>query len=282
MSVVPRRFDIGAGDVGPLSLVALEAGVGGQPLLLVHGFAAAKEDFAAQLEPLAAAGWHVVVPDLRGHGESDAPAGGYSLAGFADDVLALADALGWRRFALLGHSMGGVIVQHVALRAPDRLTALVLMDTTGAAAAVDAAIVELAAEVIAAGGMAALVEAQRAFGHPLETDAGRRLRETRPGWGEFGERKLLASSPAMYAAVSRELTSAPSRLAELAMLAVPTLVLVGDQDVAFLADSRRLAEVIPHARLALVPDAGHSPQHEAPEAWLAAVLAFLGDPTKSP
>src|SRR3954465_6875076 len=60
--------------VGPVELEVLEAGEGGGPLLLVHGFTGAKEDFADHVDDLAAAGWHVVAPDQRGHGRSDAPA----------------------------------------------------------------------------------------------------------------------------------------------------------------------------------------------------------------
>ena len=96
---------------GALTLEVAEAGAGGRPLLLVHGFCGAKEDFAEAVPALAQRGWHVVAPDLRGHGESDAPPRphAYGLEIFAADVVALADALGWPRFSLLGHSMGGMV-----------------------------------------------------------------------------------------------------------------------------------------------------------------------------
>ena len=61
-------------DVGDVSLAVAESGAGQRPLLLVHGFTGAKEDFTPWLEPLAAAGWHAVAPDLRGHGVSSKPA----------------------------------------------------------------------------------------------------------------------------------------------------------------------------------------------------------------
>ena len=92
--------------------------------MLLHGFTGAKEDFADWIDAFAARGFHVVAPDNRGHGASGQPAeeSAYSLATFADDARRLVDALGWDRFALLGHSMGGMIAQHLALAVPERLS----------------------------------------------------------------------------------------------------------------------------------------------------------------
>lgn len=175
-----RRVALATG----LALEVLEAGAGGRPLLLVHGFTGAKEDFADHVEALAREGWHVVAPDLRGHGASDAPSGPdrYTLKTFALDVLALADALGWVRFVLLGHSMGGMVVQHVALEAPDRLAGLVLMDTSASPlGGVDPELIALGKSVVAQGGMDLLIEAQRDQPGALETDAHRRVGARRPG-----------------------------------------------------------------------------------------------------
>ena len=65
------------------------------------------------------------------------------------------------------------------------------------------------------------------------------------------------------------------RLAQLATLTVPTLVVVGEQDTPFLEASQAMAEAIPGAELVVLPDAGHSPQFEAPEAWWDVVSGFL-------
>ena len=75
-------------DTGSIHLTIAEEGVGGRPLMLVHGFTGAKEDFGDFLVPLAERGWHVVAPDLRGHGASDKPAdeSAYTLSIFAGDV----------------------------------------------------------------------------------------------------------------------------------------------------------------------------------------------------
>ncbi|HJR24660.1 MAG TPA: alpha/beta fold hydrolase, partial [Acidimicrobiales bacterium] len=157
-----RTIEIAAAD-GPLELCIAEEGEGGRPLVLVHGFTGAKEDFTDWLEPLADLGWHAVAPDQRGHGASPKPEhdGAYSFDVFADDLLGLLDALGWDTAVALGHSMGGMVVQTAILRAPERFAGLVLMDTSHRALkGVDAGIVEAAAALARAEGMAAVLEAQ--------------------------------------------------------------------------------------------------------------------------
>src|SRR3954454_13056429 len=116
-----------------LRMKLAESGRGGRPLLLVHGFTGAKEDFTDWLDPLAELGWHAVAIDNRGHGESEKPTSKdeYSFDLLAADALALADER-WgpgSQFALLGHSMGGMVAQVIAMQAADRLDGLVLMDT---------------------------------------------------------------------------------------------------------------------------------------------------------
>jgi pimeloyl-ACP methyl ester carboxylesterase len=261
-----------------IDLMALEAGEGGRPLLLVHGFTGAKEDFADWIELLASLGWHVVVPDHRGHGASTHPVGeaAFSLQTFAADMLALCDEVGWERFVLLGHSMGGMVAQHMALDAPGRVQGLLLMDTGhGPVEGLDPEQVVLGQQVVREGGLQLLVELQRDREGVLDTPANLRLVRERPGYAEWGERKTLACSADMWLAMARELTECDDRLERLADVAVPTLVIVGEQDGPFVAASERMAKTIPGARLVVVPDAGHSPQFENPDAWWAALTAFL-------
>ena len=268
-----------------VEVAVLEAVGGSRGLLCVHGWPAAKEDFADHLDALASVGegWHVVALDQRGHGRSDAPAGveHYSLKTFAGDVLALADALGWSTFVLHGHSMGGMVAQVAALEAPSRLDGLILMDTShGPVGGIDPDLLALGKAVVADGGMAALVEAQRAIEGPLDTEANQRVVATRPGYAEFGEAKTLAASPDMWLGMVDEVANDQAdRLADLAACVelrdVPVLLLYGEQDAPFVPHAQRLAEALPHARLELLPDAGHSPQFEAPDDYLRLVRGFL-------
>ena len=267
-------------DIGDVALEVLEAGPGGRPLLLVHGFTGAKEDFAEHIDALAALGWHVVAPDQRGHGASDAPVGetSYSLETYTRDAGALADALGWNRFVVLGHSMGGMVVQELVLSAPERVRALVLMDTShGPVEGIDPAEVELGQSVVRDGGLELLIELQRDRENPLDTPANKRLLAERPGWAEYGERNTRACSPDMWLAMTGELLRQADRLERLHAVSVPTLVIVGEQDTPFIVDSERMAKTIPGARLEVIEDAGHSPQFENPSAWWSVMTSFLAE-----
>lgn len=265
-----------------------EAG-SGEPLMLVHGFTGAKEDFADFLDGFADRGWHVVAPDLRGHGASEAPVDedAYTLEEMAADVLALADALGWGTFDLLGHSMGGMVAQVLALQAPERLRSLVLMDTHhGPVEGLDPALLALAVEVVRTEGVDRLIELAAEMG-PVgrpRSPSEERVREERAGYVDFGDRKMRAAAPAMYAAMALGLPVVPDRLDGLGRLAVRTLVVVGAEDEAFVGPSERLAEAIPGAVLEVIADAAHSPQFENPDRWWKVVSRFLeaGRPPDDP
>jgi pimeloyl-ACP methyl ester carboxylesterase len=270
-----RVVHIGEGE----TLTIDEVGVGGRGLLLVHGFTGGRIDFADHLDALARAGWWVVAPDLRGHGDSWHPEeeSAYSFDHFAGDVWGLVDALGWERLVLLGHSMGGMIAQVAAAERPEALDGLVLMDTTHGPLRIDRELALLGAQIVREGGMAAVKAALDSLEGegPLGTPANERLLAERPGYREMGDRKFLGSSPAMYASMIEQMTDQLDRLQHLADLSVPTLVVVGEQDAPFLGPSEAMATAIPGARLEVIPDAGHSPQFENPEAWRVVMLDFL-------
>lgn len=267
-------------DLGDVALEIAEAGRGGRPVLLVHGFTADRHEVGEVLEPLAARGWHAVAPDLRGHGRSDHPtdADAYSFEILAADVVALADALGWDRFALVGHSMGGAVAQFVALDHPGRLTGLVLASTFhGPVTGISTELVELGRWVVRESGMAGLAQAlaARRADDPDSVAAVERLQEARPGYAEQTRARLEATSPDMWMAMAPRFVDQPDRLDRLAAVDVPTLVIVGDLDATMLEDSLRLADAIPGAELTVIEGAGHVPQLERPDAWWAALAGFL-------
>jgi pimeloyl-ACP methyl ester carboxylesterase len=248
--------------------------------MIVHGFTGAKEDFTPWLDPLAAAGWHAVAPDVRGHGSSSKPVmeSDYSFELMAGDVLRLADALGWDRFVLLGHSMGGMVVQFLALAAPSRLAGLILMDTThGPLKHLDPELIDAAVSIVRDQGMDALAAVMAERQGPLHTPAHQRLLDHRPGYAEFGERKLLATSPALYAAMAPAFLTTPDRLDGLRRLpaSLPVLIIVGEQDQPFLEPSQQMADAIVGSTLAVIPDAGHSPQFENSNAWWQSLTGYL-------
>lgn len=202
----------------------------------------------------------------------------YSFQILADDAIRLVDALGWERFGLLGHSMGGMVAQFVAVDRPDRLDALVLMDTGhGPVVELDPAMVEAAVAIVRSRGIDGLADIVAATESPLESPAHRRLLLERPGYAEFGDRKFRATSPALYAAMAPAFIAGPDRLARLKTLpeSLPALVMVGEQDRPFVGPAERMAAAIPGGSLAVIPDAGHSPQFENPDRWWAALSGFL-------
>jgi pimeloyl-ACP methyl ester carboxylesterase len=265
-------------DAGGMSIEVGEAGAGERRVLLLHGFTGAKDDFAEAVDRLADAGWHAVAPDLRGHGNSEQPASedAYDLELFAHDLWALADVLGWDRFVLLGVSMGGMIAQVAALRHPQRLRGLVLMDTSsGPPEGIDGSLLDLGVAVVREHGMETMSQLQDANDDPMATPASLRLRAERPGWEEYERRKFVACAAEMWAAMAPKMLSQGDRLDALASLTIPVLVMVGEQDRPFLGPSQRMAKAIPRARLVVLPDAGHSPQFENTEAWWEALTSFL-------
>ncbi len=110
--------------VNGVMLHAVAAGPKDGPLaVLLHGFPEFWYGWRRQIEPLAAAGFRVLVPDQRGYNLSDKPEGlrAYTLDVLADDVLGLATALERSTFAVVGHDWGGVLAWHLSARNPDRI-----------------------------------------------------------------------------------------------------------------------------------------------------------------
>ena len=272
--------------VGDIHLSIAEAGAGQSPLLLVHGFTGAKEDFTPWLDRLAASGWHAVAPDLRGHGASSKPAQetDYSFEIMADDMLSLADAFGWEHFVVLGHSMGGMVAQFMACEAPARLDGLILMDTAhGPLRNLDPELVDAAVAIVRSQGMDALASILADRQGPLETAAHRRLIDKQAGYAEFCDRKFRATSPALYAAMAPAFVAAADRLDRLRTLpeSLPVLVIAGELDEPFLGPSKRMAAGVGQAVLEIIPDAGHCPQFENSHAWWQALSSFLATVTST-
>jgi len=259
--------------------VGLEVEVAGTGpgLLLLHGHGGAKEDFADHV-PALARDHTVVVFDHRGHGASDKPDAreAYSLERLATDTLEVADAAGLDNFRLLGHSMGGMAARKVVLRASERVDALVMMDSCAAPIpGFPADLMEAGAEVAFTRGKVGLKELFD-FVSPLDTPAYLEMLETRPGYKEFTEKKFADYSATMWGAMAVAMARQSDDMAALAReLRAPLLILVGEQDEPFLIASRIMHDAIAGSELVVIPDAGHSPQFENPQAWITALTRFL-------
>ncbi|MCU1499931.1 MAG: alpha/beta hydrolase [Acidimicrobiales bacterium] len=118
--------------IGDLTFDAVAEGPpDGTPVLLLHGFPETAHSWRKVQPQLAAAGYRTVAPDLRGYSPGARPSdpAEYTMAILAGDVVALADALGWETFHLLGHDWGGAVAWHVAGRFPDRVRTLSVAST---------------------------------------------------------------------------------------------------------------------------------------------------------
>jgi pimeloyl-ACP methyl ester carboxylesterase len=261
---------------------AAGAGPDARPLVLVHGFTGFRQDFAPVMDALARLAGRVVALDLRGHGASThtGDEASYTLDALAGDLLAALGALDIARCDLLGHSLGGMLVQRVALAAPERVASLVLLSTSAEALGwIDEGLLALAAAVGREQGMARLAEILRARApeDPARSEPDRRLERE---WGAerfwaWRTARVVATDPAAYRALGLALKHAPDLRSRLCAVACPTTAMVGALDPEFVEASARMAAAIPGARHVVIPNAGHQPQLEAPEAWLAAVGEHL-------
>jgi pimeloyl-ACP methyl ester carboxylesterase len=187
------------------------------------------------------------------------------------DVEALAAHVGFERYHLVGHSLGGMVAQEIALRSGGRLLSLTLEDSMRDFAFGHSEIVrqlfEARLRLAEQQGMAAVAQLPappRPPHHPRERFAQEQARLARMALDGFaGGWQALCGWPG-----TRERAHA---------IRARTLVVCGELDAALLPGSRWLAETIPGARLEIVPEAGHSPQLERPELFNAALARHLAD-----
>ncbi len=127
----PNRFTVNTASPRGFAQAYVREGVGGVPLLCVHGWPETKRVFWKVIEPLAAAGFEVIVPDLRGFGDSElGPDGFHDVASHANDLYALVhDVLGHEKVVLLGGDLGGPVIQDLALRHPEWVDRMVLFNS---------------------------------------------------------------------------------------------------------------------------------------------------------
>lgn len=242
----------------------------GAPVVLIQGLGYARWGWEPVADGLAER-FEVVLLDNRGIGESDAPAGPYSVGEMAADVLGVLDDAGHDRAHVVGTSLGGMIAQELALTSPERVDRLVLVCTTPGgpdAAPMPAQTAEL---IAGAPTLEPLVALRRFVENALAPDPraeivehilAHRLRTAQPveAWS------AQAAAGATFDAWER-----------LPALAAPTLVVHGTEDVVVdPANASLLVERIPGARLEWFDGCGHLLFWEEPERFVAVVGEFLG------
>jgi pimeloyl-ACP methyl ester carboxylesterase len=253
-----------------------EAGAGGRPLLMVHGTLGDQRSFAAQMAPLAAAGFHVMALSMRHCWPSKWPAegGDFRIDTHVADVAAFIGALRKGPVALLGHSRGGHIAVRVAERHPTLLSALILAEPGGEldeslggkpAAAGQASAFTKAADLVAAG------DEEGGLKVVAEHTGGPGAWERRPE-----ERKAISRANARTMLGQRNEERRPYSCATATTIRMPTLFLYGaDTRPNFVANVEALSGAIAGSKVVVVPNATHGLPYENPTDFNAAVVQFL-------
>ena len=240
----------------------------GSTLLLVHGMADDRHSFVGTAGELSR-DYRVILPDLQGHGDNAVdPALDYSIVGQREFLKRFADTLGLETFYLAGNSMGGHVSAAFTLEYPDMVECLILVNAAGLV--VD--------DTVVYGGFGERIETEAQFDALMA-----RVLYNPPLVPGPIKRHLIEQTNArvdFINGLADAVRNGPQHdlLDQISGIEAPTLVLWGEEDVVVpMAVAEAYAERIPHAELVLLPEAGHSPQMEAPIRVANAIGEFLAD-----
>ncbi|MCP3099222.1 alpha/beta hydrolase [Myxococcus sp. K15C18031901] len=238
----------------------------GPTVVFLHGYTDSHHTWDLNL-PSFPRDYHVYALDQRGHGDSTRPACCYTQPFFAADVVAFLDALGEQRAILVGHSMGSFIAQQVALLAPRRVQALVLVGSAPTVAGNEVAL-----------GLKAVVDEQVGTVDPAFVREFQTSTFVRPVPASYID-TLVSESLKVPARVWQDALDgliAEDHSARLHTLRAPVLVVGGDQDGFFpVAQQQALVDALPNARFVLYTGTGHAPHAEQPQRFNNDVKQFL-------
>ncbi|MDP8923516.1 MAG: alpha/beta fold hydrolase [Chloroflexota bacterium] len=255
----------------PIDLTYVEHGPRDAPaVVLLHGFPLHGSMWDDQVDALAAR-FRTIVPDLRGHGRTEAPPGPYTMTDHVADLSRLLDRLETDRAALVGLSMGGYVTMNFLAAHPERAWAAALVDTRAEGDTEQTkAAREAQAREVAAAGMAPFVEAAIPRMFAPKTIA------ERPELVERYRGIVDPARPPAVVAALQGLALRPDVTPPLRSVRCPTLVVVGSEDVVTPpSDARHIAEAIPDAQLEIIEGAGHLSNMEAPDQFNRVLLNFL-------
>ena len=241
----------------------------GQPLLFIHGLGSSTRDWEFQVQEFAKS-YKVITLDLRGHGQSDKPAGPYSMSMFAADTVGLLKGLGIDAPHVVGLSLGGGVAFQMAVDASLPLKSLIIVNST------PELIVRTFKERMTVWQRIAIVKllgmrkmgevlSKRLFIKPEQEDI-RQMFVTR--WAENDQRTYLN---AMRALVGWSVA------ARIGSISCPTLVIAADQDYSPLSVKEAYTAQIPGAQLAVIPDSRHATPVEHPQEFNLVLQKFLAE-----
>lgn len=274
-TITEARMRLSGGD-----LAFTVAGTSGSVLLLIHGLGGDRHTWRHVIPTLART-HTVIAPDLPGHGESDPPAGDYSLGAHACALRDLLLALGHSRATLVGHSLGGGVALQAAYQFPERTERLVLISSGGlgteVAPMLRAATLPGAETVVAGLSRIPVALTRRAISivpaFAAAPDAAA-LASTLRGLAGARQRRAFVRTANTVIDWRGQTVSATRQLGLLRD--VPVLVAWGAGDTTIPPHHHHsFAERVPHATMVEIPGAGHYPHETAPQQLLTEMTAFL-------
>jgi len=239
-------------------------------LLFVHGFPLNHEIWAPQLQALAVKR-RMIAPDLRGHGNTEAPIGPHTMEQMADDLKALIDTRRCGPVMMIGHSMGGYIALVFARRHPHLLAGLGLICTRAGADTPEGKVNrENLAQRVERAGSVAVVEAM--FPKMLAPST----YTEQPALGDSIRRMMLATPVTGIAGALRGMAMRADSSDLLPTIKAPTLIITGaDDQLIPPKESETMAKQIPRAIIHIIPGAGHLPSVEKPGEFNRVLREFL-------
>ncbi len=242
----------------------------GPATVLIHGLGSRAEDWSLLQAPALSQRYRVLMPDLRGHGRSDKPPGPYTVPQMADDIAGFLSALGTDSAHIIGLSLGGAVAQALAVRHPERVRSLVLVNTFAYLrpkgwAEWRLTLIRLGALLVNLA-LHARLEAEKLFPRPGQA-ALRRV----------AYHRLCTNDPAAYRAAMMAVARYDGR-GDLGRIRAPTLIVAGREDtVVPLRAKEELAAGIPGAHLVVILRSGHATPTDQPVVFNRLVLEFLDE-----
>ena len=242
----------------------------GPPVVLLHPFPANHEFWMPVAEALGSR-YQVILPDLRGHGDSGAGEGPATMAKHAADIARVMDDAGVGRAPLIGVSIGGYLLFEFWRMHRSRVAALALCNTKAPADNTEARTARLqAANDVLERGIEPFLQSMvpRLFG--------KTTRETRPDLIEGALRMMRQMSPEDIAQVQRGMAERPDSTDTLKTINVPTLLITGDEDILTgINEAELMRQHIAGSQLRVIPKAGHYSPWEQPEEATRLLRQFL-------
>jgi pimeloyl-ACP methyl ester carboxylesterase len=247
------------------------SGSGGIPVVLVHGYGMSSAVWEKTL-PLLPSGYRWLAVDLRGFGRSDKLEGGYRCQELAEDIAAFLDALGISKAVLIGHSFGGLVIQHFAARHPERVRALVLSNTF-AAALPPRGLTPAVEKRINGYGSADRNRKIFAAAVPRYFDASNVTAGDIERLVTIG---LQAGNPALRETLKANYTTPAIPAPQLAAVRAPVLILVSTHDPFGTFDQAvAMSDALSNSRIRIFTRCGHTPMWEKPLEFAGTVGDFL-------